>query len=91
MNVAMNSFRTGVSTFTSRTNPSTAQSLQKSFHLTQPVKIELKKSPPFLKIKNTQPHNQTTDKIELLIRSLKPLPRYRFNYTVERKPACNNV
>lgn len=35
--------RTGVSTFASRTNPSTAQSLQKSFHLSHPDKIELKK------------------------------------------------
>ena len=34
---------TGVSTFASRTSPSTGQSLQKSFHLSHPVKIELKK------------------------------------------------
>jgi len=51
--------RTGVSTFASRTSPSTDQSLQKSFHLSQAEKIELKKSPPLLKIKNTQPHNPT--------------------------------
>ncbi len=35
--------RTGVSTFASRTSPSTDQSLQKSFHLSHAVKIELKK------------------------------------------------
>ena len=33
----------GVSTFASRTSPSTDQSLQKSFHLSHPDKIELKK------------------------------------------------
>jgi len=53
----MKSHHTGVSTFESRTSPSTDQSLQKSFHLSLPEKIELKKSPPLLKIKNTQPHN----------------------------------
>ncbi|MBP9209047.1 MAG: hypothetical protein KBF37_01890 [Saprospiraceae bacterium] len=37
------SHRTGVSTFASRTSPSTDQSLQKSFHLSSPDKIELKK------------------------------------------------
>jgi hypothetical protein len=35
--------RTGVSTFASRTSPSTDQSLQKSFHLSNADKIELKK------------------------------------------------
>ncbi len=35
--------RTGVSTFASRTSPSTDQSLQKNFHLSQADKIELKK------------------------------------------------
>ena len=34
---------TGVSTFASRTSPNTDQSLQKSFHLSHPDKIELKK------------------------------------------------
>ena len=48
------------STFASR--PRTDQSLQKSFHLSSPDKIELKKSNPLLKIKNNQPHNPTTDK-----------------------------
>jgi len=35
-----NSQRTGVSTFASRPNPSTDQSLQKSFHLSHADKIE---------------------------------------------------
>ena len=56
---------TGVSTFASHTSPNTNQSLQKSFHLSTADKIELKKSPPLLKIKNTQPHNPTTDKNQL--------------------------
>ena len=37
------SHRTGVSTFASRTSLSTGQSMQKSFHLSHPDKIELKK------------------------------------------------
>jgi len=39
----MKSQRTGLSTFASCTSPSTNQSLQKSFHLSRPDKIELKK------------------------------------------------
>jgi len=35
---------TGVSTFASPASPSTGQSLQKSFHLSHPDKIELKKT-----------------------------------------------
>jgi len=41
--MADESKRTGVSTFAARTSPSTDQSLQKSFHLSHPNKIELKK------------------------------------------------
>lgn len=37
------SLPTGVSTFASRTSPSTDHSLQKSFHLSHTEKIELKK------------------------------------------------
>ena len=55
----------GESTFASHTNPSTDQSLQKSFHLSNADKIEFKKSPPLLKIKNTQSHKPTTGKIQL--------------------------
>jgi hypothetical protein len=43
MEKKINSHHTGVSTFASRTSPSTDQSLQKSFHLSDPRKIELKK------------------------------------------------
>jgi hypothetical protein len=39
----INSHCTGLSTFASRTSPSTDQSLQKSFHLYHSDKIELKK------------------------------------------------
>jgi hypothetical protein len=39
----MNYHHTGVSTFASRTSPSTEQSVQKSFHLSRPDRIELKK------------------------------------------------
>jgi len=63
----MKSHHTGVSTFASRTSPSTDQSLQKSFHLFHADKIELKKFPPLLKIKNTQPHNQTTKSLKRTI------------------------
>jgi hypothetical protein len=42
-NKRSSSQRTGVSTFASRTSPSTDQSLQKSFHLSHADKIELKK------------------------------------------------
>ena len=37
-------------------------------HISSPDKIELKKSPPLLKIKNTQLLNPTTDKNQLLRR-----------------------
>ncbi len=39
----INSHRPCVSTFASHTSPSTDQSLQKSFHLSHPDKIEIKK------------------------------------------------
>jgi len=42
-NKRSSSLRTGVSTFASHTSPSTDQSLQKSFHLSNTEKIELKK------------------------------------------------
>lgn len=53
--------RTGVSTFASRTSPSTDQSLQKSFHLSSPDKIELKKiSSPSENKKYATPQPDTT-------------------------------
>ena len=64
-NVIMRSHHTGVSTFASRTSPSTDQSLQKSFHLSNADKIELKKiSSPSenKKYATTQPATTTTMK-----------------------------
>ena len=61
----MKSQRTGVSTFASRTSPSTDQSLQKSFHLSHADKIELKKiSSPSenKKYSTTQPNTTKTAK-----------------------------
>jgi hypothetical protein len=43
LNMSKSSQYTGVSTFASRTSPNTAQSLQKSLHLSHPYKIEIKK------------------------------------------------
>jgi hypothetical protein len=44
---------TGISTFASPASPSKGQILQKSFHLSNPRKIELEKISTLLKIKNT--------------------------------------
>ena len=57
------SHRTGVSTFASHTSPSTDQSLQKSFHLSHPEKIELKKiSSPSENKKHPNAQTDTTEK-----------------------------
>jgi hypothetical protein len=59
------SHRTGVSTFASRTSPSTDRILQKSFHLSHPDKIELKKiSSPSenKKYPTAQPNTTKTEK-----------------------------
>jgi|GEM_PF-426437 len=85
----MKSPHTGVSTFASRTSPSTDQSLQKSFHLSHPDKIELKKiSSPSenKKYATAQPINRQKS-VEL--QTLKPFTVKRFNYSVDRRPACN--
>jgi hypothetical protein len=79
----------GVSTFASRTSPSTDQSLQKSFHLSHTDKIELKKisSPSENKKYSTaQPNNRQKP---VAIQTPKPLTVKRFNYSVDRRPACN--
>lgn len=56
--------RTGVSTFASRTSPSIDQSLQKSFHLSDPRKIELKKiSHPSENKKYATAQTNTTQKM----------------------------
>ena len=83
------SHRTGVSTFASRTSPSTDQSLQKSFHLSHPDKIELKKiSSPFenKKYATAQPNDRQKS---VAMQTPKPLTGKRFNYSVDRRPACN--
>ena len=58
--------RTGVSTFASRTSPSTDQSLQKSFHLSHADKIELKKiSSPSENKKYATTQTDTTKTVKL--------------------------
>ena len=60
--------RTGLSTFASRTSPSTDQSLQNSFHLSNTEKIELKKiSSPSenKKYSTTQPDTTRTMKCSI--------------------------
>jgi len=81
--------RTGVSTFASST--STGQSLQKSFHLSHPEKIELKKiSSPSenKKYPTAQPNDRQKT---VAMQTPKPLTVKRFNYSVDRRPACNRV
>lgn len=66
--INQNSHRTGVSTFASRTSPSTDQRLQKSFHLSNPDKNEFKKiSSPSenKKYANAQPDTTKTDKCSI--------------------------
>jgi hypothetical protein len=83
------SHRTGVSTFASRTSPSTDQSLQKSFHLSRPDKIELKKiSSPSENKKYANPLPNDRQK-SVAKQTPKPLTVKRFNYSVVRRPACN--
>ena len=79
----------GVSTFASRTSPCTDQSLQKSFHLSHPDKIELKiiSSPSENKKYTTAQPNDSQKSVA--IQTPKPLTVKRFNYSVDRRPACN--
>ena len=61
-----NSQRTGVSTFASRTSPSSDQSLQKSFHLSHADKIEFKKiSSPSENKKYATAQTNTTKTVKL--------------------------
>ena len=83
------SLPTGVSTFASSTSPSTVQSLQKSFHLSHPDKIELKKiSSPSenKKYATAQPNDRQKT---VAMQPQKPLTVKRFSYSVDRRPACN--
>lgn len=53
---------TGASTFASHTNPGSGQSLQKSFHLSSPGKIELKKFSSPLENKKYATAQSNTDR-----------------------------
>ena len=87
--MSIDNLNTGVSTFASRTSPSTDQSLQKSFHLYRPDKIELKKisSPSENKKYSTTLPNDRQKSVAK--QTAKPLTVKRFNYSVGRRPACN--
>jgi hypothetical protein len=67
---SQNSQSIGVSTFASRTSPSTDQSLQKSFHLFHPDKIELKKISSPSEKKNTRLHNATRQRQRNLMQTM---------------------
>jgi hypothetical protein len=85
-----NSHRTGVNTFASRTSPSINQSLQKSFHLSHPDKIELKKiSFPSenKKYATAQPNDRQKSVAK---QTPKPLTLKCFNYLKDRRPACKH-
>ena len=85
----MKSQPTVTSTFASRTSPSTDQSLQKSLQLTTADKIELKKiSSPSenKKYATAQPIDRQKS---VAMQTPKPLTGKRFNYSVDRRPACN--
>ena len=77
--------RTGVSTFASRTSPSTDQSLQKSFHLSHPDKIELKKiSSPSEKKKYATAQTNTTKTMTVKLNNDNGLQRW-----TDRRPTGN--
>ena len=59
------SHHTGVSTFASRTSPSTDQSLQKSFHLSTPYEIQNIFSCPSKKIKSPDTQTNPTKTVKL--------------------------
>ena len=84
------SHRTGVSTFASRTSPSTGQSLQKSFHLSHPDKIELKKISSPSENKKYPTAEPTDRQKSVAMQTPKPLTGKRFNDSVDRRPACNS-
>jgi hypothetical protein len=85
------SHHTGVSTFASCTSPSTDQSLQKSFHLSHPEKIELKKF-PFPSVNKKYATAQPNDRQKsVALQTPKPLTGKRFKYSVDRRPACNST
>jgi len=85
------SHHTGVSTFASRTSPSTGQSLQKSFHLSHPDKIELKKISSPSENKKYATAKTNDRKKSVAMQTPKPLTGKRFSYSVDRRPACNST
>ena len=80
---------TGVSTFASHKSQRTNQSLQKSFHLSHPDKIELKKISNPSENKKYPPAQSNDRQNSVAIQTPKPLTVKRFNYSVDRRPACN--
>ena len=86
----MRSQPTVTSTFASRTSPRTDQSLQKSLQLTTADKIELKKiSSPSENKKYATAQPMARQK-SVAMQTPKPLTGKRFNYSVDRRPACNS-
>jgi hypothetical protein len=81
----MKSLPTGLSTFASRTSPSTDQSLQKSFHLSHADKIELKKiSSPSENKKYATAQTNTTKTMSLKINNDNGL-----QHRTDRRPTGN--
>ena len=78
---------TGVSTFASRTSPSTDQSLQKSFHLSHPDKIELKKIS--FPSENKKYPTAQTNTIQTMTVKLNNVNGLQTRWT--RTPAANSV
>jgi hypothetical protein len=75
-------------TFASRTCQHTSQSLQKS--VPAPTQKEFKNIFPLLKKSKTL-HKQPNDKqMTVAMQTPRPLPVKRFNYSVDRRPACNS-
>ena len=86
----MKSQLTVTSTFASRTSPNTDQSLQKSLQLSHPNKIELKKISSHSENKK-YPTAQPNDRQKsVALQTPKLLTGKRFNYSVDRRPACNS-
>ena len=80
-----NSQHTGVSTFASPASPSTVQSLQKSFHLSHPNKIELKKiSSPSENKKYATAQTNTTQTMTVKLNNDNGLQRW-----TDRRPTGN--
>jgi hypothetical protein len=63
--------------------------LQKSFHLSHPDKIELKKISSPSENKKYPTAEPTDRQKSVAMQTPKPLTGKRFNYSVDRRPACN--